>query len=63
MILDLMQYSLNKDHQHHKMTAAKVMDIISRLPRCAGEAVDAVSAYLYPSENGRCSKIIENSKV
>ena len=27
------------------MTAAKVMDIISRLPGCAGEAADAVSAY------------------
>ena len=26
-------------------TAAKVMDIISRLPRCAGQAADAVSAY------------------
>ena len=28
-----------------QMTAAKVMDIISRLPGCDGEAVDAVSAY------------------
>ena len=27
-----------------QMTAAKVMDIISRLPVCAGQAVDAVSA-------------------
>ena len=27
------------------MTAAKIMDIISRLPGCAGQAVDAVSAY------------------
>ena len=27
-----------------QMTAAKVMDIISRLPRCAGQATDAVSA-------------------
>ena len=26
------------------MTAAKIMDIISRLPRCAGQAADAVSA-------------------
>ena len=26
-------------------TAAKVMDIISRLPECAGQAADAVSAY------------------
>ena len=28
-----------------RMTAAKVMDIISRLPGCAGQAADAVSAY------------------
>ena len=27
-----------------QMTAAKVMDIISRLPGCAGQATDAVSA-------------------
>ena len=28
-----------------QMTAAKVMDIISRLPGCAGQAADAISAY------------------
>ena len=28
-----------------QMTAAKVMDIISRLPGCAGQSADAVSAY------------------
>ena len=28
-----------------QMTAAKIMDIISRLPGCAGQAADAVSAY------------------
>ena len=28
-----------------QMTAAQVMDIISRLPGCAGQAADAVSAY------------------
>ena len=28
-----------------QMTAAKVMDILSRLPGCAGQAADAVSAY------------------
>ena len=27
------------------VTAAKVMDIISRVPGCAGQAADAVSAY------------------
>ena len=30
-----------------QMTAAKVMDIISRLPGCAGQAVDAISAYTH----------------
>ena len=43
-----------------QMTAAKVMDIISRLPGCEGQAADAVSAYTQV-KNGRCSKIIENS--
>ena len=28
-----------------QMTAAKVMDILSRLPGCPGQAADAVSAY------------------
>ena len=28
-----------------QMTAAKVMDIISGLPGCAGQAADAISAY------------------
>ena len=28
-----------------QMTAAKIMDIISRLPDCDGQAADAVSAY------------------
>ena len=28
-----------------QMTAAKIMDIISRLPGCDGRAADAVSAY------------------
>ena len=29
-----------------QMTAAKIMDIISRLPDCDGQAADAVSAYI-----------------
>ena len=45
-----------------QITAAKVMDIISRLPGCSGQAADAVSG-LYPGQNGRCSKIIENFKI
>ena len=28
-----------------QMTAAKVIDVIARLPDCAGQAVDAVLAY------------------
>ena len=45
-----------------QMTAAKVMDIISRLPGCDGQAADAVSAYTQV-KNGRCSKTIENSQI
>ena len=41
-----------------QMTAAKVMDIISRLP---GQAADAISAYT-PGQNGRCTIIVQNSK-
>ena len=37
-----------------QMTAAIVMDIISRLPGCAGQAADAVSAYTHV-KNKRCS--------
>ena len=44
-----------------QMTAAKIMDIISRLPGCDGQAADAVSAYT--QEKGRCSQIIENSQI
>ena len=28
-----------------QMTAAKVMDVIARVPLCAGQAADALSAY------------------
>ena len=44
-----------------QMTVAKVLDIISRLPGCDGQAADAVSAYT--QENGRCSPIVENSQI
>ena len=44
-----------------QMTAAKIMDIISRLLGCDGQAAGAVSAYT--QKNGRCSQIIENSKI
>ena len=46
-----------------QMTAAKVMDIISRLPPgCAGQAADAVPAYTQV-KNGGCTQIIENFKI
>ena len=45
MILVLMQYSLNKDHAASQMTAAKIMETISRLPGCAGQTADTISAF------------------
>ena len=45
-----------------QMTAAKIMDIISRLPGCDGQAADAVSAYTQVKME-RCSQIIENSQI
>ena len=45
------------------MTAAKVMDIISRLPGCAGQAADAVSAHSQVKMEDAPSKTIENSKI
>ena len=45
-----------------QMTAAKVMDIISRLPGCDGQAADAVSAFTQV-KNGGCTQINENSKI
>ena len=44
------------------MTAAKIMDMISRLPGCDGQAADAVLAYT-PVKKRKCSQIIENSKI
>ena len=46
-----------------QMTAAKVMDIISRLPGCDGQAADAVSAYTQvkmedaPNSQSECADI------
>ena len=45
-----------------QVTAAKVLDIISRLPGCDGQAPDAESAYT-KVKNGGCSQIIEDSKI
>ena len=44
------------------MTAAKVMDIISRLPGCAGQAADAVSAYAQVKMED-AHKLLKNSKI
>ena len=41
-----------------QMTAAKVMDIISRLPGCAGRSIS-----LYPGKNGGGSQITESPKI
>ena len=41
--------------------SSKVMDIMSRLPGCAVSSW--CSTCLNPGKNGRCSKIIENSKI
>ena len=42
------------------MTAAEVPDVMSRLPDCAGEASDAVSAST-KEKNGRCSQIVKSA--
>ena len=57
-----MQYLQNKDHQHHKLRQQKVMDIIFRLPGCARQAADAVSAYTQVKKED-AHKIIENSQI
>ena len=44
-----------------QMTAAKVIDVIARLPGCAGQAAHAVIS-IHPSQNGRCTTFIINSK-
>ena len=45
-----------------QMTAAKIMDIISRL-RGLRWTSSRRSICLFPSKNGRCSQIIENTKI
>ena len=44
-----------------QMTAAKVMDVMERLPGCGGQAVDAVSAYTQVKK-GRCTDVLKKSK-
>ena len=38
-------YAVFAEPSASQMTAAKVMDVIARLPECAGQAAEAVSAY------------------
>ena len=45
-----------------QVTAAKVMDIVTRLPACGGQAADAISAYTRVKMEDAPS-FIENSKV
>ena len=56
-----MQYLQNTDHPS-QMTAAKVMDIKSRMPGCAGEAADEVSAKTKVKIED-APKVVENSKI
>ena len=45
-----------------QMMAAKVMDIISRLPGCDGHAADAVSAYTQVTMED-APTLLKNSKI
>ena len=45
-----------------QMTAAKIMDIISRLPGCDGQAADAVSAYTDVKMED-AHKLLKNFKI
>ena len=45
-----------------QMTAAKVMDIVSKLPGCAGQAARS-NIRLHPGQNGGCTNVIANSKI
>ena len=49
---------IKQESSASQMTAAKIMDIISRLPGCDGQAADAVSADTQVKK-GICPKIIE----
>ena len=45
-----------------QMTPAKIMDFISRLPDCDGQAADAVSAYTQVKMED-AHKLLKNSKI
>ena len=44
------------------MTVDKIMDIISRLPGCDGQAADAVAAY-YPGKMEDAHKLFKKSQI
>ena len=44
-----------------QITAAKVLDVISRLPGCAGQAADAISDYTQVKMGTKISKIQRSS--
>ena len=46
-----------------QMTAAKIMDIISRLPGCDGQAADAVSAYTQVKTEDAHKIVKKNSEI
>ena len=45
-----------------QMIAAKIMDVIARLPGCVGQAADAVSAHTRVKLGG-CSQIAQSSQI
>ena len=45
-----------------QMTAAKVIDVMTRFPNCDGQAADAVSAYT-EFKNGRCTNVIQVANI
>ena len=55
-------YAVFTEKGSRQMTAAKVMDVIARLPDCDGQAADAVSAYTQV-KHGERSQITQNSEV
>ena len=62
MILDSYAVLTVQGTSASQMTAAKVLEIMSRLPGCAGQAADAVSADTQV-KNGGCTQITENSQI
>ena len=57
-----MQYSLNKASSASQKTATKIMDIISRLLCCDGQATDEISAYTQVTMQD-APKVFKNSKI